>query len=349
MKTRYWLRRFGTAGLVTALLLSGTLPISAMAAEDDTDVIISQFMQMLNAVDTETKLELTFPVELSQEEESWAAQVQNLADELIDSVDSNLKEVFGETQYTAAEYFMPLMEYNNGTVMYWYSSEDSRLVAMQLQQGDSRYDWTVSLSQMPYEIVEADITDIPFELDYNMGDDEIRELLAGKAMCHEIVDRDGMMENSVYTVFLPEDETIEYVQIAAASLEHMSYLPPNYPDVELDIPKERKLWRVSYYLSDEAEPAQILEQMKAVWGKGISGQVDHGTGKKQQWSATVTTESVMDASVLKEALPEEAWKIKWNVYEEIRFDYGHETEPSCITYTGEAQNMIPIMLEALEK
>lgn len=346
-------KKMDCTSMMFALLFIGIVQTpTAALAEDDANVIISRFFQMLNEIETETKLELTFPVVFPAEDEQsdWNTQVDLFAEEMVQCVGENLREVLGEGAYVPAEYAVPMMEANDGRLMYWYSSENSNLIAMQLQRKDSLYDWTLSLSRMVYEPMKADLTGMPFELEYNMNDEEIREALKGQAVCSGVVEEgDPLGENSVYTVFLPEHETIEYIQIAAQTLDHLQYLPPTYLDVDLDIPSDRKLWKATYYLSYDTDDEMVLEELNVTWGNGMMIKTDYGNGWLEQWTAEVATEDRIDTTLLKEALPEDMWSVVWNRYEKIRFDYGHITDPSYIIYDGEVQVMIPVVLEGLEK
>jgi len=353
------IRKYLMAGILAAgFVLEAFSVVNAQSVDENLEIMTIPFLEMVKSSKLDRQITMNIPIDLLEENieetDKKREQVKAETENIISQIEQSVADVFGAEVYEAAEY--PLSIYQNrmnGTVMYWYNSEADTAIGMQLTSTDIDKEWNLTLIAAPYRVEPVRAAELPLGLSYNMSDIEIRTALAGYPVVSSIILEGTLAERMVYTVFLPENEIAEYVQLETerVSLQSMA----SYAGDKFWTPSGRRLIRGMLYINDEADTELLVSDLEASWGIVMDStfsmdDLDYGEKSGKKWYAERLTADVMDSSWLDESELAERWDYLWDVYESVSLRvYEEEEVPTEIFYHSRAQVMIPVLERWLDE
>ena len=245
------------------------------------------------------------------------------------SIIEEVSECAQEKGYIPADY---ALKSENQIIMFWSLTDEDQILSCMVHNQEAETKVNLLLQYCKIEdMMHQDFSKIPFDLDYGATKDQTEEALSHYAWRYDPIEETGAMDRGCYTVFIPELDGIQYIQLYSISMDSMQFLEP-YAEAGFSFSQENLLARAVYHLSSEYDTERCINEVKpeltTSW-KTISGQ-------GESWICEHTAEEVLkDSSIFLSQL----WKDIGSLYRvyyisKICLDEEGDLEHFDIVYDG---------------
>lgn len=242
-----------------------------------------------------------------------------------------LESISDDKMFIAADY---ILEYDGNYTMYWSEGNGSYVISCTLTSGEEIAKWEISYQKC--DVKEVDPMRFPFDLSYGATEQEIMKQLENYPYHYGRNMTDSLNKEGCFTVYLPLEGAVEYVQLYTMPFDTMQYWEP-YAQEGFSFPMEWQLAKVEYHLDKEFDSDIYIDGLIPIltekWGN--YQRIGDSTYSRD-------TNEVMKESTLLNSRFWEEYGFLYRDYESVGIDLDKETKHFFVQYDGRIALMLQI-------